>query len=151
MTISRAVGQIYPMVNNYTPDQVRAAFRPAMTSEKNIKNNFSYFEQKKGDTITWTITGTEKIVRKYTFNLPVDICDFDQLTFYCDSCAIYHLDQILADKYYKWKKIKDNFYLSKYKYQTELYIDKTSPICITLTFMNSGINKDKYKSLYNQK
>ena len=139
------------MVNNYTPDQVRQAFKPAMASDKNKKNNFTYFEQKKGDTITWTIEGTEKIVRKYTFGLPENICDFDQLTFYCDSCAIYHLDQILSDKYYKWKKIKDNFYLSKYKYQTELYIDKKSPICITVTFMKSGINKDKYKAMYNAK
>ena len=115
------------MVNNYTPDQVRQAFKPAMTSDKNKKNNFTYFEQKKGDTITWTIEGTEKIVRKYTFELPENICDFDQLTFYCDSCAIYHLDQILSDKYYKWKKSKTTFTFQNINIKLNFTLTKKVP------------------------
>ena len=86
---------------------------------------------------------------KFTFYSDDLYCEFEQITFSCDSCALKHVEEALGNKKYKWKKTGEDKYLSSYKWQTELtldYYDQTFPKSITYRFLDKS--KKEYVKLY---
>ncbi|MBI4946574.1 MAG: hypothetical protein HY840_09255 [Bacteroidetes bacterium] len=151
MYIANAIyGQITPYVSISNEKQVRKDVKQ-YESKQNRRNGYIVSEVKYGDTLTIKIIGIETIVRKLTFD-ESNHCDFDQIIFSCDSCALAHVDATLKSKEYKWKKISENKYLSKYFWRTELALTfNVQNFCSIMTFKPSMLAKEEYKKMYEGK
>lgn len=122
----------------------------------NSKNDSSliYYESSTGDTVYYFQKyPIEKVKIMYVFQtLPFDdyekYCIKQEFTFECSLCSETHLRQYI--KQYKFKKITDNHYISKYWWRTELIISRNpnNEQCLTMTFTYSNRDKKEYKKLY---
>jgi hypothetical protein len=106
-----------------------------------------------GDTLVYEVDNTEnKFTLKLTFNLTNDsteyYCDYQEFIFYCKEWSMKHFKSFF--KFYSFKEIGGNRYLSKYNWKTELVINYKPNIdnCMVLTFRNVNKSKKDYKKYY---
>ena len=113
------------------------------------------------------INGFEKIELEYFFVLPDNNCDSIVIKYYCGKCANKHINDFLAEKDMKWKKLGTDNYISGK--QTNKFVKKDpvssrtvstvgspkmtirrtpdDPVCATVCFSIPMMDKIRWKQL----
>ena len=136
--------------DDYWPVYLNWDKQETIDEVKNIKwDDYNMSMDQKGDTTTFFYSGKRSWA--LTFAFTNNQCRHQAITFKCDSCTIYYVDKILADKSFDWVKIKDNYYASsKIGFGLTLKYDSKN-ICNSVVYSYSTVNRKTIKKLKNAK
>jgi hypothetical protein len=143
-----SLGQLKPMIYYYKEKSVIRTFQKNTQSKDNAQLDYKPSVAKIGDTLFLKVEGFETIAIKFTFNLENGFCNYQSVMLSCDSCSINHVQEVLNDKYYHWKKVNENKFLSNYATHTEMEIVRENELCREIIYRFVDKPKKEYKSVY---
>lgn len=78
-----------------------------------------------------------------------DTCIKQVMKYVCSNCYESNLKQILKDNFLRWKCIGKNEYISEYRYNTRMTLEKfpNQTTCIIVTYKQDNWSEDEYDSL----
>ena len=151
VSVSAPAQTLYTYVGGWFEKSVLKDMNKYASDKDNVRNGYDVSTAHENDTLVITITGPEKVVRKLTFKDEDGYCDYDRIEMYsCDSCTSMQVQQMLADKSYKWHKVAENTYWSGYSWNTEMKLEyNVNGICTAMSFRTVNKEKAEYNKIYN--
>jgi hypothetical protein len=102
------------------------------------------------DTLKLNIGGYDSLIMCFKFDTIDEYCDFQEIKFMCNQCVEKHINDLLNFKFFHWKKISENKYLSNWYSQTELVIQQNeeSNSCLIMRFYLIKKPRIEYRKYY---
>lgn len=135
-------GQSFPCYINWDKESIKENFQDLSVQNEKYKvvinDSLSFLKI--------SIRGHEKIDAEFELD-SLGECQLSKFVYCCSDCSEKHIQEFLGDRYYGWKKLIPNRYVSKRKRKTMMEVFNSNPEVTVLIFERKEWTKKSYKLL----